>query len=86
MKVYLVVLSSKLDRAQVVEYLSSHPRTGMWFYSLPNSFFVKSDLSAAQLSRLIKEKFGMIRHFVTEVTPANRQGLMPTNHWELMWE
>lgn len=86
MKVYLVVLSSKLDRPQVIEYLSSQPKMGMWFYSTPSSFFIKSDLSATELSRLIKEKFGRIRHFVTEVNLANRAGLMPKNHWELMEE
>lgn len=86
MKVYLIILSSKFNRTQVVDYLSSQQKMGKWFYSLPNSFFIKSELSATELSRLIKDKFGRIRHFITEVAEDNRQGLMPKSHWDLMEE
>jgi hypothetical protein len=79
-KSYLILLAANLDREQVVDYLSSLEGTGDWFFNLPNSFFIQSSLSAAELSNQIKEKFGKVRHFITEVH-ENRQGLLPKEHW-----
>jgi hypothetical protein len=79
-KNYLIVLSSKLNREEVIEYLSSIEAIKTWFYDLPNSFFIQSDLSAEELSNHIKEQFGKERHFITEVH-NNRQGLLTKSHW-----
>jgi len=84
-KLYLIVLGAKLDRQQVLDYLSDIPNTGGWFYSMPSSFFIKSSLSAEEISARIRSRFGNLRFFITEVH-ENRQGLMPKDHWKLFYK
>lgn len=84
-KLYLVQVSARLDRQKVIDLVSALPTTGGWFYSMPSSFFIRSSLSAAEISAKIQEHFGKARHFVTEVS-ANRQGIMPTDHWKKFYE
>jgi hypothetical protein len=81
MKVYLIVLTSRYNRDAVVQHLGNLEETEFWFYSLPHSFFLKTSLTAHQISKEIIKNFGKFRHFVTEVSD-NRQGLLPKGHWQ----
>ena len=85
-KLYLVVLSTKFDREEVIKYLEDLPSSGMWFYNMPNSFFIRSRLSAKELYSEIVEQFGKYRCFLTEVDTHNRQGWMPGDHWDLFFK
>ena len=84
-KLYLIILSAVLDREAVIDHLSSLPDTSGWFYNMPNTFFIKSSLSAEDLSDAIINKFSKTRHFITEVS-KNRQGILPKDHWELFYK
>ncbi len=81
-KLYLVVIDSKYDREKVLSFLDKHPtEITFWFFSLPYSFFLKSELSPKQIFDLIQTEFGENKLFVTEVT-SNHYGRLPKDHWE----
>ena len=80
-KTYLIVMSARLSRDQVKTFLNDHPSIAFWFFNLPSSMFVRTNLTASALSKLLVEKFGKQRHFITEVVD-NRAGLLPGAHWK----
>lgn len=87
-KLYLVVLSTAIARDQILRQLEQKEGFGVWFYSIANSFFVFSSLSADSVYQAIR---GCIpkdeRIFVTEVSRDNRQGFLPKTHWDrIHWE
>jgi hypothetical protein len=84
-RTYLIVLSVKPDREDVVKFLGGHPNITHWFYSLPYSLFVKTDLTAYQLFDIIETKFGQNKIFITVISNSSedRYGRMPQEHWEL---
>lgn len=84
-KLYLVILAAILDRQAVIDHLSTLANTSGWFYNMPNSFFIKSSLSADELSEAIQDKFKRPRHFITEIS-ENRQGILPKDHWDLFYK
>ena len=82
-KVYLVIVSSKIDRSSAIAHLQAKKLVTDWFYNLPNSFFVRSEESAKVISDAIIGHFGRERHFVLS-THDDRQGILPTKHWNRM--
>lgn len=83
-RLYLAVFSSKIDREQLKVFLDSVAGVTNWFYSMPNSIFIVATLTADELFQQIENKFGQNRLFLTEVHQNNRQGRMPTEHWEII--
>jgi len=81
---YLLVFNSKIDRDALSKFLDTIPMVTNWFYSIPNSIFVWSTMMANDLFARIEERFGQNRMFITEVSTTNRQGRMPTEHWNLI--
>lgn len=82
---FLVTHSVKIDREQVVNYLSSQKGFGTWFYSMPSSFFIYSALNAEEIGAFIQRRFGgQERVFVVKVTGANYYGWMPKEHWDII--
>ena len=82
---FLVTHSVKIDREQVINYLSSQKGFGTWFYSMPSSFFIYSALSAENIGTLIQHRFGeQERVFVIKVTGASYYGWMPKDHWVII--
>jgi hypothetical protein len=84
-KLYLFVLSDKLDRDQVIDSLISDKAIDKWFYNINGTFFAYSEYEASKLSKLIQKTFGKQRHFITNVS-ENRQGILPTDHWKLIYK
>ena len=80
-KTYLILLSTDYDRDKVKAFFDQHPSVSFWFFNLPYSIFLRTTMSAQQVSQLLTTHFGENRHFVTEVT-ANRWGILPKNHWK----
>lgn len=82
---FLIVLGAKLDREQVIEYLSQMKGFGVWFYSMPNSFFIYSSLSAARIVEIMKDRYGTEnRYFAVKVTNSQYYGWMPKDHWAIV--
>ena len=81
MKLYLLVLGATLTFDDVKKFIDGQQRVIDWFYSMPNSMFLVSDLSASDIYELIRSKFNEGRFFITEVSPNNRQGWLPRSHW-----
>lgn len=81
---YLAIFNSKIDREQLKVFLDTLSGVTNWFYSMPNSIFIVSTLTAAELFTQIENKFGQNRFFLTEVHQINRQGRMPTEHWDIV--
>lgn len=80
-RTYLLVISSQYNREKIKVLLNGHPSVSFWFFNLPSSIFVKTTLTAQQLSDVITTNFGQQRHFITEVS-QNRWGILPKEHWK----
>lgn len=82
MNLYLYLFTDpNVQREKVTEYLNTQQNVNFWFYSLPESIFIKTTLTARQLSDLLEAKFGKHRHIVVKVT-EERWGRLPKDHWQ----
>lgn len=79
-KLYLVVLSFGIDRDKLTGFLDTRSEIQFWFYNLPNSIFIRSNISAQALSRLIESHTREITHIVVEVSECF--GRLPAEHWK----
>jgi len=66
-------------RTALTSFLSKSAVITHWFYSLPNSVFIKTSLTPTQLSEIIEAKFGQHRHIIVEI--SNYYGRLPKEHW-----
>lgn len=82
---YLLIFSrNSMEAVKVWANQSSIILT--WRYDLPNTFYLISDNTAAEISQDYIVKFGKNgRHLVIEVS-TNRQGLLPKETWYLLRE
>jgi hypothetical protein len=79
---YLYVFTPKdFDRKDVTEYLDTLEGIESWFYSIPNCIFIVGTIPAWKLSKMLINKFGDHRHFVTLISKTARAGWMPKDHW-----
>lgn len=84
-KLYIIAYDESLRRDALTQFLASVPDTGPWFYSIPNSVFVFSSLSAVDLYGQVHRRFGGHgRFFVSEAPYRNIEGWIPNNHWDLI--
>ena len=84
-KLYLITYDEKINRDTLKDFLTRSPDVGQWFYSIPQSIFAYSSLSAQEFYDRIIEAFPAHgRIFVTSVPYHNSQGLLPNNHWEII--
>jgi hypothetical protein len=77
----LILLSTQYDREQVIKSLEADGKIDTWFYSFPNTIFVKTDLNSKQMSLYIQEKFGEHMNFVTDIED-DYFGRMTAGQWE----
>jgi hypothetical protein len=77
----LILLSPKFDRDQVIKSLEEDQKIDTWFYSFPNTIFVKSNLNCKEMSFYIREKFGVHIHFITQVE-NDYFGRMNEDQWK----
>lgn len=84
-KLYIIAYDESLKRDALTQFLEGVPDTGPWFYSIPNSVFVFSALSAVELYGQVHRRFvGHGRYFVSEAPYRNIEGWIPNNHWDLI--
>lgn len=84
-KLYLVVFSAAVPRDAVIRTIESTSGMGVWFYSMANSLFVYSTLSAQLVYDQLKKAIPVDeRFFVTEVNKDNSQGWLPSKHWDII--
>jgi hypothetical protein len=80
---YLYVYTpTTFDQSDVTKYLDSLPGVEDWFCSIPNSVFIVGTVPARTLSKLLRERFGTHRHFLTIVSKKARSGWLPKDHWD----
>lgn len=77
----LILLSPKLDRDQIIKSLEADDKISTWFYSIPNTFFVKTNLNSKEMSFYIREKFGIQVHFITQIE-NDYFGRMNEDQWK----
>ena len=84
-KLYLIVYDDKVNRDELTAFLTTIPNSGPWFYSIPQSIFEYSSLSATELYKQISKAFPLHgRFFITAVPYHASQGWLPNNHWEII--
>ncbi len=82
-KTYVILLSTEYDREKVTAYFDTLAnQITTWFFALPYSLYVKSELGAVEISEIIQLKFGTEKkHLVVEIT---------NNYWgrqdKVVWE
>ena len=82
---YIYVFTPKtFSQQEVADFLDKTEGIDTWFYSMPNSMFIVGTVPARTLSRLLKERFGEHRHFITIISKKANAGWMPKDHWSLL--
>ena len=67
---YIYVFTPKtFSQQDVADFLDKTEGIDTWFYSM---------------SRLLKERFGEHRHFITIISKKANAGWMPKDHWSLL--
>jgi len=85
-KLFLILIPADvtLDRDKIIASLKAKNQISFWFYSLPYSFFVRSNLTARQLQDSIVASFHPPRIFIIHITPGtDLSGLVPANQLSL---
>lgn len=84
-KLYLIAYDDLIKRDDLTKYLESADGCGPWFYSIPNTVFTFSRMTAPQLYEVVHNAFPSHgRVFVTEVPCRNAEGWIPGSHWDLI--
>jgi hypothetical protein len=81
-KLFLIVISADmpLDRDKIIASLVEKKQISFWFYCLPYSFFVRSNLTARQLQDSIMGADVIHRIFIIHIAQgADLSGLIPDN-------
>lgn len=83
-KNYLLIYGGDITatRDSIGDYLTKSGWISFWYYSMPNSLLLKSNYSAQQISQAFENKYGIVRHFIIEVS-LNSHGRMPKEHWDI---
>lgn len=85
-RVYIFVYSDLMGgRDAMKELVDSISQILDWCYDMPNSFYIISELSANELSDLIRSNYtgSHTRFFISEIT-GNRQGYLPKKTWDFI--
>ena len=81
---YLMVYSDTLGtRDELKQLLNELPEVETWRFDLPHSFYLISEASAADLSRVIHERCGKRGRFLISEVSANRHGWLTPDSWYL---
>ncbi len=82
---YIYVFTPKnFSQQDVANFLDDVNGIENWFFSMPNSMFIVGTIPAKKLSKMLTERFGQHRHFITIISKSARAGWMPKDHWNLM--
>ena len=85
MNTYLFHYSSQFSRGQMKKFLDSRPDILYWVTCLPNSFFIVSTASAAELTDAIHQQFtDKGGSFIFLNTRGERDGWLPESVWDLI--
>ena len=85
MAVYIFIYSSGFgDREDVKQILSRIKGIMSWRYDLPNMFYLQSDLSAFEISESIRRIKPNNRFIVSQVTPSQSDGWLPSESWAFL--
>jgi hypothetical protein len=69
------------DRDKIIKALEEEGKIDTWFYSFPNTIFVKTDLDPQEMSLYIQEKFGVNMNFITKIED-DYFGRMQADQWK----
>lgn len=86
MYVYLLVYGNKTgDRESIKKTLNSIPEVLNWRFDMPNSFYLKSEKTAEELSALFAKTLNKDskRFLILEITD-NKQGYLLKDTWEFI--
>lgn len=86
MYVYLLVYGNKTgDRDSVKKTLNSIPDVLNWRFDMPNSFYIKSEKTAEELSALFAKALNKDskRFLIVEITD-NKQGYLIKDTWDFI--
>ncbi len=79
-KLFLLVFNYEINRDELTKFFDLRSEIIFWFYNLPNSIFIRSNLGSKELSELVESKTGFKNHIVVEV--AGFWGRLPQEHWK----
>ena len=83
---YLIIFNDRLgSREEVIEFLDSAPEVTYWYSCMPMCLFFTSTLTAAQMARRVRKRFGSDagQRFLVSEVHEDRQGWLPKKAWHL---
>ena len=83
-KAYLLAYSdAKVTRAQITNFLNASSLIITWRYDMPNSYYLISEHSAAEISAALREQLVPFRHLLVEIN-ENYAGWLLSDSWYLI--
>ena len=84
-KLFLILVPPNLERDEAIAHLNSVNAISFWFYNMPYSFYVRSNLTANQLQNIITTKFPTVdKILIINITRnIDFSGLVPNDHVQL---
>jgi hypothetical protein len=64
--VFFILLHTQYNRDEIIISLAADAKIDNWFYSKPNTLYVKTNLNTREMSQYIQERFGSYLIFVTK--------------------
>jgi hypothetical protein len=84
-KLFFIAFPATLERGKVIELLEKNKAISFWFYHLPYSIFVRSNLMAKELRDIITNEYGL--HTLIIIIQINNtvdmSAIVPNNQVEL---
>ena len=81
---FICAHTAKLESKVIIDELISQNAIGNWCYNMRGTFFCSSDLSVDELSTILVDRFGNVRHVFIDITDSAKKGRLPAEHWKMI--
>ncbi len=85
MKIYLILFSENyVSKDRLLSYIDGIDSIVNWRSDFVNSVYVKTEMSAENISEKLSAKFGTGRHLVVEISMSEKYGYLPDKTWNFL--
>lgn len=82
---YILVFNDSIGTiSQVKNYLDKQPEILSWYYCMTHAIFIRSELTAKELTDLFREFSHSRGRFIILDCNTDRNGWLPKKAWEFM--
>ncbi|HZY39247.1 MAG TPA: hypothetical protein VFE53_21470 [Mucilaginibacter sp.] len=78
-KLYIIAFGSEIKVKTLTDLFDKTPTIEFWFFSLPQSIFIKTSLTATEINNFLLDYFGDAQRFISEVSTTDFAGMVPND-------